>query len=85
MTNHHDLKEISCAQTVPDISKICMETALTYFYFGSILRLATSGLAGDEGLRRIFMFPCQPFSFLSLLLFLSCPHLRMPQCKTHDR
>lgn len=57
----------------PGISKICMETALTHFYFGSILRLATSGLAGNKGLRRIFIVPLSGFflPFIAFVLVLS--------------
>jgi hypothetical protein len=50
-----------------------METALTHFYFGSILRLATSGLAGNKGLRRIFIVPLSGFflPFIAFVLVLS--------------
>jgi hypothetical protein len=73
MTNHHDDKEIFCAQAVPDISKICMETALAHFYIGSILRLATSGLAGNKWLRRIFIVPVSAIflPFIAFILVLS--------------
>lgn len=85
MTNHHDMKEISCGQAGRVYLKFAWKrrwltsTSDRFWGLQHQVWLVTKGYAAYS------LFPCQAFFFLSLLLFLSCPHMRMPRCKTHTQ